>query len=466
MNFCHQSIHIKYPTTYLKMNSVNVSAIELNSAVERGVKLACVEFSKKVVQILAEHFSFDIEEAMRVLSFDEVPISHSIKKKVDASVPKKTKKTERDIPKMVLPFCGVVADWCDGLRFNHGLYTQCTNAKSGESEFCGTCKKQADANSNGKPNFGSVEDRAAVGAMDYVDPKGKKVVAYANVMAKLKLTREAAVAEAARFGWAIPEFQFASQEKKRGRPKSVSTSSSDAEVEKPKARGRPRKEKQIGAATNVGDDLLAALQQQAASEEIAASGDEDSEASERSAMAEADKESKKAAKAADSAAKKEAKKAAADAEKAAKKAAAEAERAAKKAAKEAEAAAAKAAKAAEKEAEKAARKAAKDAEKAAAKAAKKAGSAATSSVEASSADESAKQVAVAAPVVAAAVAAAEESEEATEEEEVDEEIVLSRRNYKGKAYYVDAKTNLLYNPGTGDVIGSWNTETNKPELDE
>lgn len=457
------------------MNSVNVSAIELNSAVERGVKSACVEFSTKVVQTLADRFGFDIEEAMRVLSLDDAPVSHSIKKKAEASGAKKSKKTERDIPKMVLPFCGAVIGWCFGLRFNHGLYTQCTNAKAAEGEFCGTCKKQADANSNGKPNFGTVHDRIATGTMDYVDPKGKKVVAYANVMAKLKLTREAAVAEAARFDWVIPEFQFAIQEKKRGRPKSASASSSDTEAEKPKARGRPRKEKQIGAATNVGDDLLAALQQQAAieggasaSEEVAeTSGDEESEKAERSAMAEADKESKKAAKSADSAAKKEAKKAAAEAEKAAKKAAADAERAAKKAAKEADAAAAKAAKAAEKEAEKAARKAAKDAQRAAnkeaKKSAKKSGSAATSSVEASSADESAKPVVVAVPVVAAAAAAAaEESEEAEEEQE----IVLSRRNYKGKAYYVDANTDLLYNPETGDVIGSWNTEKNKPEIDE
>lgn len=458
------------------MSSVT-NMIELNSAVERGVKNACVEFSTKVVHTLADRFGFDIEEAMRALSLNDVAVSHPVKKaKSDNSVPKK-KKSERDVPKMVLPFCGVMEGWCKALRFNHGLYTQCTNEVSESVAFCATCLKQTLSNANEKPNFGTIADRLAVGPMEYVDPKGKKVVSYANVMAKLKLTREAAIAEAARFGWAIPEEQFELKQRPRGRPKSAPVSS-ESDSEKPKkARGRPKKEKAVGAATNIGDNLLAALARQATEEDGASDADVDSDEAKATAWKEAadcldaekaakdakaaEKEAAKAAKAAAALAEKEAAKAAKaaakEAEKEAKAAAALAEKAAKAAAREAE----KAAKAAAREAEREAAKAAKAAEKAAKKATgKKAGSAAPSSADEAS-EEAVAAVAAPKPVVAAAAAA-----ESEDEEEEEEELVLTRRVYKGKNYYVDPKTNQIYDPESQDVIGSWNTETNKPEIDE
>ena len=57
-------------------------------------------------------------------------------------------------PSMVLPFCGEVeASWCQAVRKNHGLYTQCTKSKKDGSDYCSTCLKQAENSSTDKPPY-------------------------------------------------------------------------------------------------------------------------------------------------------------------------------------------------------------------------------------------------------------------------------------------------------------------------
>ena len=56
--------------------------------------------------------------------------------------------------------------------------------------YCKTCQKQADSNANGKPTYGCVEDRQAVGLSEYRDPKGKQSVPYATVMKKLNIGKD------------------------------------------------------------------------------------------------------------------------------------------------------------------------------------------------------------------------------------------------------------------------------------
>jgi chemotaxis protein histidine kinase CheA len=428
-----------------------IATIAVNASVERGVKVACLEFSNQVVQALASRYGFDAEEAIRELSLEAISVARATGAKRAAGEKKpKAAKAARMVPEIPLPFCGAKGDWCAAIRLNHGLYTQCTNEIS-DKVYCKTCQKQADANANGKPNFGNVQDRSSVGPMDYVDPHGRKVVSYSSVMSKLKIERAAAEAEAARFGWTIDASQFeAAAQKKRGRPKSVSDSDSDDSEKVKKSRGRPRKNKEIGAATNVADDLLAAMLEQAKLDDSQEEADSSEELSEN--------DFQEAAKAAEKeAAEKEAAKAA---EKEAAKAAKAAEKEAAKAAKAAEKEAAKAAKAAEKAAEKEAAKAAKAAEKAAEKAeGKKAGKPAAA--------KAAEPVAVVAVPVHAAAAAAELSEEQVEEEEEEddeEQLVLRRKTHKGKNYYVCEKNNI-YDPETQEIIGVWNTETNAPEID-
>ena len=88
--------------------------------------------------------------------------------------------------------------------------------------YCKTCQTQADRSATGKPTYGTVEDREAVGILEYVDPKGKQTLPYANVMQKLNISREDVEAEAKEFAEllgtdTIPEEHFVVREAKRGR---------------------------------------------------------------------------------------------------------------------------------------------------------------------------------------------------------------------------------------------------------
>jgi hypothetical protein len=276
---------------------------------------------------------------------------------------------ERSEKSLQLPWCGEVNDsTCQGIRVNHGLYTQCTGSKCGGSDYCTTCSK------GGGPKYGNISTR---GDEDF--KYKNKVVRYSKVMEKLGITREVAEEAASQAGVTIAESEFEKVESvRRGRPrKQVDTSSDDSDGE-PKKRGRPKKTKAV-VAKSAGEDLIAQLMADAAVQSDSEMS-EDSDASvvssaEKQAEKQAAKEAAKQAKAAAKAAEKQAKldaKAAEKAEKQAAKAAEkEAEKQAKLAAKEAE----KQAKLAAKEAEKQAKLAAKEAEKQAkldAKAAEKA----------------------------------------------------------------------------------------------
>jgi len=124
------------------------------------------------------------------------------------------------------------------------------------SEYCKTCKKQAD-NNGGVPTYGNIETR---GTAEWSDPKGRKPIKYGNVMSKLNISRAQAEAEAAKVGMTIPEEQFEVQEAKKGRPakKKKDTSDTESEGEPAKKRGRPKKNKKV-VSGSVGDDLIANL---------------------------------------------------------------------------------------------------------------------------------------------------------------------------------------------------------------
>jgi hypothetical protein len=311
-----------------------------------------------------------------------------------------------------------------GISLNGRLYTQCLKKAKKGSIWCGTCKKEAEASASGKPKYGSMEDRMALGK-DWKDSKQRAPVKYSTVMLKKNITKEQAVEEAAKLGWTIPEEEFELEvpKKKQG-----------------KKRGRPAKTKKVETG-GAGDDLIANL--------VAQAKMENNEDADENAAAKTEVVDKKAAKEAEKLAKKEAK----EAEKLAKKAAKEAEKLAKKEAKEAEKLAKKAAKEAEKEAKKLAKKQAKDAEKLAKKQAKKA-------------EKEAKE-AEKAKVTKDAVA---ELQQQMEDLELQEEMVVSSQDeddevevvkfeHEGKEYLKDCE-NIVYDMETQDEIGTWN-ETDK-----
>ena len=220
----------------------------------------------KTIKVMAEKYCFNEEEALRWMNVrEEVKIVKG-KMREDKEVKEKKvkeKKEKKEGPKMVLPFCGrIVKEWCEGVRMNHGLYSQCTSEKSGE-KYCKSCKNQAETNESGKPNLGDINERMNVSSAEYRAEKGKKSVVYSVVMKKLKITKEEAVAEALKYGLEIPEEEFEMPEMRRGRPKKLSESESvksgSDEGEK-KRRGRPKKNKTMADnQTDETDDLIASL---------------------------------------------------------------------------------------------------------------------------------------------------------------------------------------------------------------
>ena len=248
--------------------------LTMTAAVERGMRLASIEFAIDVIGSLEKEgvLTCSKEEAMKLFDFDGVSVvssrSKASKKRekaknrtAAAEQPKGPKRTPK--PSMVLPFCGVVMDdWCAGVKFNHGLHTQCTQGRCKDDRYCKTCRKHADNSATGKPPYGDIEDRANYG-VDYRDPKGKMTVPYANVAAKLNINLEAAHAAATTLSWTIPAEQLVKRVAKRGRPSksaAVSDTDSESDVTAPSAnkkRGRPSKAKVVKSQSQ--DDQIAQL---------------------------------------------------------------------------------------------------------------------------------------------------------------------------------------------------------------
>ena len=336
----------------------------MTAAVERGMRLASVEFAIDVIRQLESEgvLTCGVDDAMKLFDFDGVSVvssrSKASKKRESAKSRGETKSSKAKItakPSVVLPFCGVIVnDWCAGVKFNHGLHTQCTQGRCKGDRYCKTCRKHADNSATGKPPYGDIEDRANYG-VDYRDPKGKLTIPYANIVEKMGISLEAAHAAATTLSWTIPAEQLVKRVAKRGRPaKSAAVSDTDSETDgetsAKKKRGRPAKAKVVKAQTQ--EDQIAQLVAEAYAE----------------TALDTPKVVKKVAKkpkmtAEEKAAAKLAKKEAAEKVKAEKKAAKEAEKAAAKLAKEQEKAAAKLAKKEAAEKVKAEKKAAKEAEK-------------------------------------------------------------------------------------------------------
>ena len=225
------------------------TSVMMTTAMEKAMVASTTEFARVMVKALSEKYGFDEAEAVSFLELSATKVSRAEPK--SKRVPKE-KKAKMATPSMPLPFCGVVMDgWCKGIRPNHELFTQCPKGVKVGS-YCATCAGQAESNDSEKPTHGDIRDRA-VGGGEWRSPGGKRAANYGNVMKKRNIGKDAAVAEAATFGWVIPEEEFEVKVRKAGRPKSPSTS--DTEDESPKKkRGRPSKKKAL--VSGDGDDDL------------------------------------------------------------------------------------------------------------------------------------------------------------------------------------------------------------------
>jgi hypothetical protein len=244
----------------------------MTAAVERGMRFASVEFAREVIGQLSSEgaLTCSLEEALNMFDFESVSIvssrSKASKKRENAKSKSPKKKSRKpkitQKPAVVIPFCGEIQeDWCCGVKFNHGLHTQCTNGRSDDDDYCKTCRRHADNSATGKPPYGDINDRAEF-TVDYRDPKGKLTLPYANVVEKLGIKMEAAEAAVSSLGWTIPAEQLVKRVSKRGRPaKSAAVSDTDSDSDgetnsSKKKRGRPAKSK-VNAPTQ--EDQIAQL---------------------------------------------------------------------------------------------------------------------------------------------------------------------------------------------------------------
>lgn len=409
----------------------------LSSYVSERMMSSMCEVSRDVVRRAimecGEMYNFDSNEAIRRLGVDNMEVV-------------KEKGVKKDVKKDVvtlfpLPYNGEMKEeCCNGLKQNHGLYTQCVMMRKEDEKYCKGCKTQADKNENGEPDYGTIQSRQAVGILEYVDPKGKSPTAYTKIMKKFKLTEEQVIEEGKKMNMEINSIHFVVGDMKRGRPKSAVEKASKG------VKGRPKKSKKVLELNEGNEEDLFASMVAAANKSENESLSEESENVSVMSNGSADDNGEKAAKDAVEKAAKETEKAAKETEKAAKDAEKAAKKEAEKAAKEAEKAAKEAEKAA-KDAEKAAKEAEKAAKKEAEKAAKEAEKAAKSAKEA--AKETAKETGKAA-------------KEAAKE---DEPEVVKRFEYEGVKYLKSKKSGVVYNMEQ-DIIGKWNAETNKIEFDE
>ena len=400
------------------------------------------------VRLLSEKYGFDRTEALEYLKVSEIEVVKAKKEKA----PKKEKVVVPKKPAFLLPWCGSpVAGWCGAIRYNKGLYTQCTQKCKGGSQFCTTCLKHVSV--DGIPQYGLVSERNNEG---WTAPNGKSPVNYANVMDKLKngddvVTQEMAVAEATKFDWTIPEEQFVKTKTRKGRP-----AKAKAEKTEKKTRGRPKKQKPITTG-GAGDDLIAQLVAQAAVQnaqmEAVVEEEKDSQPSSPSTEEETTDQSEPTTPNQPTQAVKQ------DAPKKAKKPRkpkmTEEEKEAAKLAKQQEREAAKAKAKAEKEAAKAKAKAEKKTKKAAAKVETPVESPNTETDEKETTPEELAQNLAEMELKPESPADLEEDDESEEEEE--EVKVETKTGADGKTYMVDAEGNVYDEEGY--EIGTWDDES-------
>ena len=395
-------------------------------------------------------------------------------------------KKENGKPKVVLPFCGEKNEsWCNRVKLNHGLYTQCTNDIKNDDGTCKTCGKK-----EGK--LGTIDERISMSKSDFESAHKVKITNFDKVMTKLNITKQEAEAEASNFGWTIAEEQFEVQKSQRGRPKkSVIVSDSDEESKPKKTRGRPKKEKKVIESTNTGDDLIATLvanakQAESSEEESSSSADEESSSSadeETQSEAEdklgdalekvqveqaieatvsAEKKPKKKRAPKKTPEEKEAEKAEKEAEKQKKKEEKAAAKEAEKQKKKEEKAAAKEAEKLKKQEEKAAAKEAeklkKQEEKAATKEAKKTSKLTVEIPETKAEEEIQSSEIQVEEYIDDEVKDLNEVISSDGEEEEEEQEIEVKKFEHNSVTYLKSTDGILYDSETQDVVGKWNEE--------
>ena len=364
----------------------------LSSKVIESMERSVKELVRTYVRDCCEKNGLNVEEELKRMNIDSLFIVEKSSKKVE-----KVEKVKKVVIPMPFSKSLIKEEGCCGLSYNHGLFTQCEKKKMSNGSYCVTCQSEGDKNTSGEPNNGTISERLEKELYEFKDPKGRKAISYLKVLEKLKLTKEAALAEGNRLNIEINEAHLTELVK-----------------EKKITRGRPKKSKKIVEAENV-TDLFAKLTADVVEEESTVVVEESNEVikKKKTKLSEEEKEAKKAELAA--------------------------EKEAKKLEREAKLAAEKEAKKLELEAKKVEREEKRKQEKAEKAAAKK------TTAKKTTKKETKKE-------------AVEEAKEVVEEAKTPEKVTVTRATINGKQY-LRSSNNILYDPESKEEVGIWDPES-------
>jgi len=225
------------PTLEMSMSKFN-NSIMISEDLNRRLALAVQDLAYRAITECASIYGFNGEEAIARLGLSSVVVRREVNRKPAS------KKEVVVKPAFPLPYNGEYnAECCEALRQNNGLYTQCQVAKKGTEMYCKSCQQLVAKSADGIPEYGTIAQRKAVGPFEYVDPKGRRPVAYTKVMRKYKVSEEQVLDEAGKFNINILAEHFASQavESKRGSPKKEGIVAKEPKG----AKGRPKKTKKV-----------------------------------------------------------------------------------------------------------------------------------------------------------------------------------------------------------------------------
>ena len=433
------------------------------------------ELASRCIREVSVRHNLNAEEEIRILGLENLSLirKEMKRKSVSGSGSEKVKKEKKvkeekkivEKPSIIMPFVSecVDKDGCEGLNFNRSLFTQCSKKKMENGSFCSKCQTEADKNTSGIPDCGTVTMRLSQGLYEFKDPSGRSPVSYLKVLDKLKINKEIALEEACKFNIKIPEEHLNIIEKaekkssiSRGRPKKESVKISTEDVSDLFAKltvDDATFEEDVVSVSDVVEEVKPKKsklsEEEKAAKKAALDAEREAKKQEREAKLAEEKEKKRLEKEAKLLENKSQTKAEKEAKLAEEKAQAKAEKEAKLAEekeqkrleKEAKIAQAKAEKEAKIAQEKAEREAKREAEKAA-KAEKK--------PKATTKKEVVKAEATKAEPVVKADTKAEAAPPA--------KVSVTRKEINGKQY-LKSSSNILYDPLTKEEVGLWDPET-------
>jgi len=425
-------------SSQVEMKVVNEfsASITVTELLMKTLENCARDLASRCIKECATKHGFNAEEEIRALGLENLALirKQMAKKSGSKAAPKEKKERVVKEKKSVFPMPFVAENvdiaGCQGLAFNRGLFTQCSKERMENGNFCKGCQTEADKNSSGCPDCGTVESRLATGLYEFKDPKGRSPVSYVKVLEKLKLSSEQALEEAGKLSLELSEDHFVVVEKS-----------------KKALKGRPKKAAGAIEADNV-TDLFAKLTAEG-EEEVIEDGEDKPTKAKKAKLSDEEKAIKKAALEEERALKKAEREAKLAEEKADREAKRKADLEQKKLEREAKIAEEKA----EREAKRAAEKLEREQKKAAEKAEKEASKGSKGTKKSVAKVETKVEANVEATPVAAAPA----------------KVSVTRIQIAGKPY-LKSSNNILYNPETKEEVGLWDPESKTikdlPEDDE